>query len=181
MAIKAKRRSGFGQMVVPLDLALLADFVSNVASFATHVEGGVPAAFVRNVHAHGVAFEAEVLALVAGVGLDELIFVVRLMWVMALDAIANRGRMNGSLQGFSVLVAVARETNCRRAGGDQLYAGNIFVDANFVAARAAHRDGRVHELAFGLVFVALDAFGRVGVLIQWDWMDGREYYARTHC
>ena len=181
MAVKAERWSGLGQVVIPLDLALLANLVGDVASFTTHIKGCMPAPFVGNVHAHGVALEAEVLAFVAGVGLDQLILVVGLVWVMALDAIANRGRMNGTLQGFGILIVVTGETNGGRARGDELYAGDIFVDADLVAARTTHRDSGVYELSLGLVFVALDTFGRVGVLVQWNWMDGREYRARTQC
>jgi hypothetical protein len=89
--------------------------------------------------------------------------------------------MNRSFQGFSVLVVVTGEANGRWAGSDELYAGDVFVDANLVAARATHRDCGVNELTFGFVFVALDTFGRVGVLIQGNWMDGCEYNARTQC
>jgi hypothetical protein len=39
----------------------------------------------------------------------------------------------------------------------------------------------MNKPAFGLVFMTLDAFGRVGVFVQWNWMDGREDDARTHC
>lgn len=181
VAIEAKRRRGLGQMVVVLNLALLASLVGYVTGLAAHIEGCMPAAFVRNVHPLGMALEAQVLALISGVSFDQLVLVVGLMRVMALDAVPDCGRMYGSLQISGVFVGMAGNTNRRRTGGDQLYAGNVLANPDLVTARATHCDGGVNELAFGFVFVALDAFGRIRVLVQGNWMDGRHYNARAEC
>ena len=53
---------------------------------------------------------------------------------MALQAVANRRRVNRALQLGRVLVGVTGKAQRLRGGGDQLYAGYVFVDPNFVAA-----------------------------------------------
>ena len=60
VAIEAQRRSRLGQVIVELNLALLADLVGDVASLATHVQRGVPAALLGNVQSLLVAGQAEV-------------------------------------------------------------------------------------------------------------------------
>ena len=78
VAIEAQRRSRLGQVIVELDLALLADLVGDVASLATHVQRGVPAALLGNVQSLGVAAQAEVLVGAARSRLQQLVLVVGL-------------------------------------------------------------------------------------------------------
>lgn len=179
MTVEAQRRSRLGEVVVVFDLAFLTYFVSDVASFATHVEGGMTAPLVGDVHALGMALQAEILAFVAGVSLDQLVLVIRLVGIVALDAIANRWRMDRALEVGSILVGVTSDTNRRRTGGDELDPRDIFIDANFMTAGAAHGNRRMNELAFGFVFVAFDTFGRVGVLVQRNRVNGRHHETRT--
>src|SRR3974377_1779484 len=61
VAVKAQRRSRLGQVIVEFDLALLSDLVGNVASLATHIPRGVPAALLRNVDALLVTGQTQVL------------------------------------------------------------------------------------------------------------------------
>ena len=49
MAVDAQRRSGFGEVILELDLAGLARLVGGVAGVAAHVQRRVPAAFLGNV------------------------------------------------------------------------------------------------------------------------------------
>ena len=63
VAVDAERGNGLGQVIVEFLLSLFADFVRHVAGVASHVEGGVAAAFFGDVQALVVAIEAEVLAL----------------------------------------------------------------------------------------------------------------------
>ena len=79
MTVKAQRRSGFGQVVIEFRLPLLADLVSDMARLAAHVERRMAAAFVRNIQAFGVTFEAEVLCFVARLGLQQLKLIVGLV------------------------------------------------------------------------------------------------------
>ncbi len=65
MAIQTKRRRGLGQMKVELGLANLSRFMGEVASLASHIEGGMAAAFLRHVHARLVAAQTEILFLVS--------------------------------------------------------------------------------------------------------------------
>jgi hypothetical protein len=41
-----------------------------------------------------------------------------------------------------------------------------------MATQTAHRDGRMDEFAFRLILVAFEAFGRVGLWIEWNRMNG---------
>src|SRR5512133_4360699 len=63
VAIKAQSRSVFRQVEFILSGQVGAGFVGDVAHFATQVERGVTATFLRNVHPLVVASQAEVLAL----------------------------------------------------------------------------------------------------------------------
>ena len=65
VAIEAKRRRRLGEMKVELGLADLPCLVRDVAGVAAHVEGGVAAAFLGNVHAGLVATQAKILFLIS--------------------------------------------------------------------------------------------------------------------
>ena len=136
-----------------------------MARLASHVEGGVAAAFFGDVHALIVAIEAEVLALLSRRWFQQLILVVGSMRVVTLNAVAHCGRMNRSFERCCVLVGVAAEAERLRSRRDQLYARNIFVDPHLMAAQTARRDGGMDELAFRLILVALEALFRVDVLL----------------
>ena len=144
VAVEAQRRSRLGQVIVELDLALLAGLVGDVAGVAAHVQRRVPAAFLGNVQSLVVAGQAEIFVGAARSRLQQLVLVVRLVRVVALEAIAHRRRMDRAFEVGGVLVGVAGEAKRVRGGGDQLHAGDIFVHPDFVAACATGRDGRVH-------------------------------------
>src|SRR5664279_1529082 len=171
VAIEAQGRRRFGQVIVELDLALLADFVGDVASLTTHVEGGVTAALWGDVEALDVAGEAKILPLIAGCRLQQLKLVVGLMRVVTLNAVAYRWRMNFSLEVGRILIGVAGEAKRLRRGGDQLYAGDILVDADLVATGTTSRDRRMDVFPFGFVRVTLGTLRRVGVLVERYGMD----------
>ena len=173
VAVDAQRRSGFGQVIIELQLARLARLVDGVASLAAHVQRGVPAAFLWNVESLRVAGEAKVLALIAGGRLQQLELVVGLVRVVTLKAIAHSRRMDLAFEVGGILVGVAGDAQRLRRGGDQLDASDVFVDADLMTTGAAHGDGGVNILAFGLVFMALDALRRIGILVEWNWMGGR--------
>ncbi len=169
VAIEAERRSSLGQVIIELNLAALSGLVRRVAGLATHVERRVPAAVLGNIYTFVMAAKAEVLVLGSAAGrLQQLVLVRRAMWVVALDAIANGWGMYLSVDLSGILVGVAGDAERLRRGGDQLYASDIFVDANLVAARAAHLDRRVNVGALTFVFVALEALRGVGFRIERD-------------
>ena len=70
------------------------------------------------------------------------------------------------------LIAVAGQADFVGDDGDELYAGDVSVDPDFMAAHAAHRNRRMDRLAFCLVSMALDALGAVGLRIEWDRVNG---------
>ena len=107
VAIDAKRRWRLGQMKIKLGLAEFSGLVGNVASLATHIEGRVPAALLRNVHPNLVATEAKIFFLISRLGLQQLIFIVRGVRIVALHTISYRRRMNRALDVGGILIRVA--------------------------------------------------------------------------
>jgi hypothetical protein len=143
-----------------------ARFVRNVAGLATHVERGVTAAFLRDVQSLGVAREAEIIFLFSRSRLEQLVLVRRDVRIMAGQTIPHRRRMNIALDLGGVFIAVARQAELVGCRGDELDASDVFVDPHFVARRASQGDRRVHRFALRLVLVALQALGRIGVLVE---------------
>src|SRR5215469_6225502 len=93
-------------MKVEFLLTLFASLVGNVAGFATHVERPMAAAFLRNINADLVATQAKVLFRIPGRRLEQLILIIGSMWIVTLDAIANRRTVNDPLDVGRVLVGV---------------------------------------------------------------------------
>jgi len=58
---------------------------------------------------------------------------------------------------------MAGEANRGGRGGDQLDARDIFIDPDFMAGHAARLHGGMNGLSLGLVLVALEALGSVGL------------------
>jgi len=88
------------------------------------------------------------------------------MRIVTRQAIANRRRMNLSFDLRGIFIGVAREAEFVRSRGNQLYVGDVFVCAYFMAAHAPHSHGGMHGLTFGFVFVAGQAGGRIGLGIK---------------
>ena len=107
VAVHAQRRGGLGQVIIELNFALLPDFMRHMAGGTSHVKGGMAAAILGNIQSLCMASEAKILIFLAGVGLNKKIFVVGSVRTVALDAVANRWRMDRTLQLSSVLVGVA--------------------------------------------------------------------------
>jgi hypothetical protein len=63
-------------------------------------------------------------------------------------------------------MAVQAQANGSR--GDELDAGDVFIDANLMAGETAHGHGGVDGLALGLFRMALGTFGSINVLVQWN-------------
>jgi hypothetical protein len=91
--------------------------------------------------------------------------VVRLMRIVALHAVAHCRRMD-RLPSLHLLFIVAAEAKGLGRRGDQLDPRDVPIDPDFVATQAPSRDRRVNRLSFALIFVALQAFGRVHILFD---------------
>src|SRR5581483_6582698 len=89
----------------------------------------------------------------------------RLVGVVALQAVANRRRMN-RLSGMNFLLIVAAKAQRLGSGGRQLYAGNVFVDPNLVAGGATGLDCRMDVRALGLVLMTFQTSLRIGFRIE---------------
>ena len=114
---------------------------------------------------------AEVLFFSTGHGFEELILVVAGVGIVTGKAVADRGRVNGSLDVGCFLIGVTGETESIRSGRDQLDARDIFIDPDLMAAQTSGRHGGMNGLALVLVLVALKALGGIGVLLQRDGMN----------
>jgi hypothetical protein len=158
-----------------------AGLVGDVACVAAHIQRGVPAALRGHIQPSLVTAEAEVFFLPAGCWLEELILVVGGVRVVASEAIADRWGMDSALDVGRLFVCVASDAKRRGSGGDQLHTSDVFVDPDLMAGSAAHGHGGMNRFAFGFVFVALEAFSRVSILVQRNGMnrsksaDSRQY------
>lgn len=95
-----------------------------------------------------------------------MILIVAGVRIVTLDAIAHRRRMHSSFKCGRVFVRVATQAKRLRSRSDQFDASHVLVDPNFVTAQASGRDGGMNRLPFRLVLMALQAFGRVDILIE---------------
>jgi hypothetical protein len=73
---------------------------------------------------------------------------------------------------------MAGNAKCLWRCRDQLNAGYIFIDSDFVTTGAPHGNGRMHEFAFAFVFMAFQALRGTGVRLQGNWVDGG---GKVHC
>ncbi len=93
---------------------------------------------------------------------------------MTLNAIADGRRMNLTLDIGGFFVCVAGETQAVRCSGDKLYAGNIFINANFMATLQPVESPNGLPCPL-LILVALDAFGAIHIFGKRNRMLGRKY------
>jgi len=170
VTIDAQRGRGLGQMEIKLRLADFADLMCRMAGIATHIKRRVAATLRSHIQPLRVALETKIRALISRCRLQQLIFVVALVRIVALDAITHRRRMHRTLQRRRIFFGMACQAHGLRRGSDQLDPRDLFVDANFMAAQASRRDRRVHSLALGLVLVTLEALRRIDVFLEWDRM-----------
>ena len=177
VAIDAKRRRRLGEVIVELRLAHLARLVRRVARFAAHVEGGMPAALLRNVDADLVATQTKIFFLIPRGWLQQLILIVRGVRIMALHAVAHRRGMNRTFYIGSIFVGVASQTESMRSGRNQLYASDILRGADLVATGAPHGDRGMHRLSLSLIFMAGKAGGGISLRIKRDRMRRRGHTA----
>ncbi len=107
VAIDAKRRCVFGQVEIELPLSAVTGLVNGMAGIAPRVQCRMAATFVVDISSLGVAGQTEIVFLVAGSQLFQLVLVVGFVRIMACEAIANRRRMNFSLDLAGIFISVA--------------------------------------------------------------------------
>jgi hypothetical protein len=79
---------------------------------------------------------------------------------------AHGGGMHCSFQLGGVFVGVARQAKCLRSRSDQLDPRDVFINPHFMAAQAAGGNRGMHRFAFRLVFMALETFRRIDILVE---------------
>lgn len=157
-----KRRGIFRQMEVKLAFTSLASLVCHVAGIASHVQRGVTAAVLGDIDTNLVAGKAKVRILsVSADRLEQLVPVVGSVRLVAFHTVANCRSVNLAFNIRSFFVSVAGDTERYGSGGDQLGAGNVFIDPDLVTTGTPHGNRRMNRLALGLIFMALRASSRI--------------------
>ncbi len=110
VTVQTKGGGRFGEMEFVIRGRFRSGFVSQMTSVASDIQCGMVAPFFGDVQARLVATEAKIFFCVAREWLEELILVIRAVWIVAGKAIADGGRMNRSLYLRRLHVRVARET-----------------------------------------------------------------------
>ena len=103
----------------------------------------------------------------AGRGLQQQILIRGRVWIVALEAIANRRAVNRSFDLFEILVRVAGDTEGLRRGFEQNYSSNVLAGSDFMTASASCRYCGVNKLSLGLVLMTLNAFRWICILVEW--------------
>ena len=171
MTVKTQRGCVLGQVIIEFAFARATGFVRDVACVAASIQGGMPAAVFRNVHAYPMTRKTQILVFVcSGFSLQQLVLVVRSMGVVAPETVADGRGMNTSTNLSRVFVAMALETELYGGRRDQLDVRGSLGGADLVAAQTAGGDGRVDRFALRFVCMALDAFGGIGIPVQGDRM-----------
>jgi hypothetical protein len=147
-------------------IAALASLVRHVAGLAPHVESGVPAATLRDVLARVVTTEAEVCSFSAAGRLQQVVLNFSGMRTVTLEAVANSRAVDPTFDLSGVFVGVAGNAKGDLGGGDQLNAGDFFIDPYFVTACTPHGDGRMDDFPLRLVFMALNTLRGVGIFLE---------------
>lgn len=163
VAIQAQGGGSLRQVKAVFSRRFCACLVDDMAGVAAHVEGRVSTPFLRNIRALRVTSETEIVFLFARGGLQQLVLIFCRMRIVAFQAIAYRRWMDLAFDLGGIFVGVAGQAQTIRGRSDELYAGGVLVDPDLMAAQTAHRDGRVHGLAFGLILVTLQT--RLGVCL----------------
>ena len=143
MAVQAEGWRRLGQMEIKLGFSCLAGLMRGVASVAARVECGVPAALRWNICSLRVARKAEIVFLVPGGRLEQLVFILGRVRIVALHAVAHRRRVNSPFDISSFLVGVAGNAESAGGSGDEFQTGDIPIHSDLVTARTAHGNRRM--------------------------------------
>ena len=95
-----------------------------------------------------------------------MVLVVRSMWIVALQAIADGGAVDTSLDIIGIFITMALDAKFDRGNRPELYAGNIIVCTDFVATQAAGRESRMHGFSLRFSLVTLQTLAPIDVLLK---------------
>jgi hypothetical protein len=140
VTVQTERRRRLRQVEIKLGLSNLSGLVRDVAGVTTHVQGGVSATFCRDIQSRVVAAQAEVLFLIARLGLQQLILIIGDVRVVALETVSHCRGMNFTFYVSGIFICVASKTQCIRSGRDQLDVCYVFDCADFMATGTTHGD-----------------------------------------
>lgn len=115
MAVHAKPWCGLCQVIPKFTFGTRSRLVIDMAGITTRIERQMAAAFFGHVQPDAVAAQAKIILLVSRSRLEQLILVIGRMWVVALQAVAHRGAVDGSLDLRSILVRMAGEAEAYRS------------------------------------------------------------------
>ena len=99
------------------------------------------AAFIGYVQTLRVAGKTEIILLLPGGRLQQLVFVIRSMRIVAGQAVSDRRLVHMSFYLGGIFVAVAGQAKLVGGGRRELNAGDVFGDPDLVAAEAARSHG----------------------------------------
>src|SRR5271166_3934405 len=140
VTVQTERRGRLGEVEIKLGLSNLSGLVRDVAGVTTHVQGRVSTTFCRDVQSGIVAAQAEVLFLIARLGLQQLVLVIGDVRVVALEAVPHCRGMDFTFYVGGILVGVAGKTESGWSGRDQLDVRYVFDCADLVATGTTHGD-----------------------------------------
>lgn len=166
MTVEAKLRRRFREVESELTLIGVTGLVRDVTGFAAHVERGVTAATCGDAFSGLVTSEAEIRFFATAGRLKQVVLEVGRVRTVTLGTVANRWAVNLTFDFGSVLVCVAGNAKGNLGGGDQLNAGDIFIDPDFVTACTPHGDRRMDDFALRLIFMALNTLRGVGIFLE---------------
>ena len=95
-----------------------------------------------------------------------MVLIIRSMRIMALQAIADSGTMDMSLNVTGIFITMALDAKLGRGRRLELYASNIIIYNDFVATKAAGFDCRMDGVPLEFFLMALQALALIDVPIK---------------
>ena len=166
MTVNAQCRRVFGQVIGEFALRGIACLVNDVAGVAATVERRMAAAALGNMHPDVVTGQAEILRLVARNRLQQQGWVVRLVWVVALQTIASVGRMDPACESEAFLSAWQVKQRSRGVAVISFTRVMSLFTRTSWQLRQPPFIVECTDFAFGFVRMALDTFRRVDLRVE---------------
>jgi hypothetical protein len=167
MAIQAQSRSIHLELKIEFPLAPFARLVDAVADDATLIQSRVETAAFLVASTQTVARQADAVILpVIRNRLQHMAPVIRTMRVMALQAFADSGAVDTSLDATGIFITMALDAKFGSGCLLEFYTSNIIVYKDFVASKAAGFDCRMDDVPLGFFFMALQALAPIDVSLK---------------
>ena len=101
-----------------------------------------------------------------------MVLVVRAMWIVALQTIADGGIVDTSFDINGIFITMALDAKFDWGYCLELYPGDIIGDPDFMATQAAGCDCRMDVLPLRFIFMTLQTLAPVHILFQRGRMRG---------